>query len=297
VAGLAALAIVGCSADSRSGREAPPRAQTSSDEPPRQSAANAYIGSVAVDPADGTLLLGTGLGLYRYEPRSGAVSRVVGVMKVGQALGTLSSNMVVRFARSGQLLASGHPEHGTLPENLGLIQSTDEGRTWRPIALFGDADFHVLQVAGDRLVAVGAEEDRIRISTDGGRSFASRAAPGVPVDVVFDPGEPARMVASTEQGLFTSPDEGHGWRPVDPTGAASQLTWVASTRLFRADPDGVVRLSRDGGRSWQGRGSAGGDVHELVGDAGGILYASVPGGEVKVSDDQGVTWRRLVRLR
>jgi hypothetical protein len=274
----------------------PPPAPPPAAEPTRRPAANAYIGSLAVDPADGALYLGTGLGLFRFEPRVG-VRPVVGTLTVGQPTGTLSSNLVVRFAGPGKLLGSGHPEHGTLPENLGLIRSLDGGRTWRPIALFGDADFHVLQVAGDRVVAVGAGEDTIRVSTDGGGSFDSRAAPGVAVDVVFDPAQPARMVASTEQGLFTSPNEGRGWRATDPSGAGSQLAWVASRALFRADPDGRVRLSRDGGRSWQERGSAGAPVHELVGDARGALYASVPGGDVKVSDDQGGTWRHLLRLR
>ena len=46
--------------------------------------------------------------------------------------GTVSGNLVVRFAGPGDLLASGHPQAGDLPENLGLIRSRDHGDTWRP---------------------------------------------------------------------------------------------------------------------------------------------------------------------
>ena len=38
-------------------------------------------------------------------------------------------------------------------------------------------------------------------------------------------------------------------------------------------------------------------INELAVDAGGTLYASVAGGEVKHSTDGGKTWSRLVEAR
>ena len=38
-------------------------------------------------------------------------------------------------------------------------------------------------------------------------------------------------------------------------------------------------------------------INELAVDAGGTLYASVAGGEVKQSTDGGKTWTQLVKLK
>lgn len=101
------------------------------------------------------------------------------------------------------------------------------------------------------------------MSTDGGRSFERRAAPELPLDVVFDPRDPQRMLVATAQGLFSSSDGGGSWRPRDPV-ASEQLAWAAPDAAYRADP--------------------------------GTLYASIPGGEIHRSTDGGATWKRLLRL-
>jgi hypothetical protein len=41
-------------------------------------------------------------------------------------------------------LSSGHPDgRDRLPSFLGLIRSDDGGRSWRPVSLLGERDFHV----------------------------------------------------------------------------------------------------------------------------------------------------------
>jgi photosystem II stability/assembly factor-like uncharacterized protein len=173
--------------------------------------------------------------------------------------------------------------------------SDDLGVTWAPVALLGSADFHILQAAGSRVVAVNADAREIQVSADGGRTFAKKTPPGVPVDVAFDPQDPRQMVVATKQGTFTSQDEGGSWRQRDPT-PTEQLAWGADA-LYRADPGGRIKVSRDGGVSWDEAGEVGGPtVNELAVDAAGVLYASVPGGEVKRSTDGGATWARLVVL-
>ena len=163
---------------------------------------------------------------------------------------------------------------------------------WR----LGEADFHVLQAAGDRVVAVGAEEADVRISKDGGKTFEPTTPPDAPLDVAFDAEDPARMVVTTEQGLFSSSDEGRSWRPRDAI-ASEQLAWAAPDTLYRADPGGMVKVSADGGATWKDRGSVGLSVNELAVDSGGALYASVPGGEVKLSTDGGASWKPLLKLK
>jgi len=275
---------------------ATPGEQTSA--PPAQgSAANAFIGSIAVDPSDGTVMLGTGLGLFRVDKGAKEAERVTGEMQTGDGSGQISSNLVVRYAAPKDLLGSGHPDGGSLPENLGLMRSPDHGASWAPVSQLGKADFHILQAAQDRVVAVNADAKEIQISTDGGKTFASKTPPDTPVDVAFDAGDPKRMVVATKQGVFTSANEGGSWRARDPT-QTQQLAWGAPDALYRADPGGSIKRSTDGGESWDEVGNVGAPaVNELAIDADGALYASVPGGEVKRSTDGGATWVRLVKLK
>jgi photosystem II stability/assembly factor-like uncharacterized protein len=263
---------------------------------PEGSAANAFIGSLAVDPGDGTLMIGTGLGLFRLERGAKQAHRVTGELSTPDGDGTLSSNLVVRYAKAGDLLASGHPEGGgALPENLGLIRSADAGDTWNVISELGESDFHILQAAGDHVVAVRAEQTDVLVSRDGGGSFETRTPPAMPLDVAFDPKDPARMVVATEQGTFSSADGGDSWRPRDPI-PSEQLAWGAQG-LYRSDPGGLVKLSTDGGATWKDRGNVGLTVNELAVDDDGALFAAIPGGEVKKSTDAGAKWETLLRLK
>jgi photosystem II stability/assembly factor-like uncharacterized protein len=297
---LVLIALAGCGGD----EPAPTAEQTPTPNPTIEaepsepgSAANAFIGSLAVDPADGTLVIGTGLGLFRAEKGQSKAVRVTGELTTPDGSGPISSNLVVRFAEPGELLGSGHPEgSGTpLPENLGLIRSTDAGDTWEPVSALGEADFHLIQARGDHVVAVGAEEADVQVSTDGGRSFEPRTPPELPLDVAFDRQEPDRMLVATAQGTFSSGDGGRSWRPRDPI-PSEQLAWAAPDAVYRADPGGLIKVSADGGATWKDRGNVGPTVNELAVDDDGTLYASVPGGEVHRSTDGGATWKRLLRL-
>jgi hypothetical protein len=298
---LAVLSLAGCGGGDEGAQAPPPPAdpaEPASSPAPPTSGANAFIGSIAVDPKDGTVMLGTGLGLFRIPPGAKEAERVTGELEAPDGSGPVSSNLVVRYAGPGELIASGHPEGGGgLPENLGLIRSRDAGDTWEPVLELGQSDYHILQAAGSRVVGVKAEETDIQVSPDitsGG--FQPRTPPDLPTDVAFDPQDPNRMVVATKQGTFTSGNEGESWRPRDPT-ATEQLAWGEPDALYRADPGGVVKRSGDGGASWEDAGNVGLPVNELVVDADGTLYASVAGGEVKRSTDGGRTWSRLVKLK
>jgi hypothetical protein len=297
------LLVAGCGDDDDETTAAPPSTPTPNpttapEEPTPQadpgSAANAFIGSLAVDPRDGTLMIGTGLGLFRLDPKAKKAEPVTGELSTPDGAGPVSSNLVLRYAKPGELLASGHPEGaGALPENLGLIRSGDAGGTWEPVSQLGESDFHILQAYGPHVIAVRAEETDVNVSSDGGRTFEARTPPDTPLDVAFDPNDPKRMVVATAQGTFSSSDGGGSWRPRDPI-PTDQLAW--GDALFRADPGGAVKQSDDGGATWEERGNVGMTVNELAIDEDGALYASVPGGEVKRSTDGGATWTRLLRL-
>jgi hypothetical protein len=301
---LAALLVAasGCGGDD----DATDTAQTPTPNPtseapaqtpaPQGSGANAFIGSIAVDPKDGTVILGTGLGLFRLEKGASKAERVTGQLQGPDGSGEVSSNLVVRYAGPGDLVASGHPEgSGGLPENLGIIRSSDAGDTWQPVIELGVSDYHILQATGKRVVGVKADEGDILVAPDVTAGFQKRTPPDVPLDVAYDPGDPRRMIVATKQGTFTSNNEGESWRARDPL-PTEQLAWFKPDVLYRADTGGVIKVSADGGESWDEVGSVGMPVNELAVDSDGALYASVAGGEVKQSTDGGKTWSRLVVL-
>ena len=49
----------------------------------------------------------------------------------------------------GTVFVSGHPQGGGLPNPMGLLVSRDGGRSWRPLALRGRADFHAMTIRAD----------------------------------------------------------------------------------------------------------------------------------------------------
>ena len=235
--------------------------------------------------------MSTNTGLFRV--RDGAApERVAGRLTTPDGAGTISEQLVVAFDGPDTLLASGHPaaEETALPPALGLIRSDDAGRTWTPVSELGTADFHAIRRSGDRLVGALYGESLLLASRDDGRTWEDRAAPRVLVDLVLDPADPRRWVATAPDGVWLSRDEGGTWRPVDPT-PNSYLAWPAPDALYRLDPGGPLMVSRDGGGRWEERGSTGGEPRALTAPGPDVLYAALLDGTVKRSRDGGRTWQ------
>ena len=148
--------------------------------------------SIAIDPADGTLLAGGGPAFYRLKPGSEAPEAAAGNIKTEKGSGTLTKDVVARFTPDGTIIASGHSGEAALPAVLGLVKSTDEGETWEPISGLGEADYHEIEIDGDRILALRYEDPgMIQISTDGGKTWDTREAPSVaaPIDIAVNPGD------------------------------------------------------------------------------------------------------------
>jgi photosystem II stability/assembly factor-like uncharacterized protein len=242
-----------------------------------------HIHGLGVNPADGSLWIATHSGLFRAAAGRSAATRV------GQSR---QDTMGFTVVGADRFLGSGHPDpRSDLPPLLGLIRSDDAGRTWEPVSLLGQADFHVLRAAGDRIYGLDATEGRLLVGSDGGRSWSERAQPAPVIDIAVSPADPDSVVVSTEAGLFSSRDAGRTWRPL--TRQTTGLIAWTPAGLTVVDGSGTAHASTDGGRRFEAVGEVGGQPAALAAD-GTDLYVALHTNEVRMSSDSGRTWRPRV---
>ncbi|MFD7552831.1 F510_1955 family glycosylhydrolase [Streptomyces sp. NPDC059816] len=239
-----------------------------------------HIHGVAVGPEDGKLYVATHDGIYT--PDAEGHPELVGDRKddfMGFALG-----------KFGAFLASGHPAPGRdAPSNLGLIESTDTGRTWKDKSLSGKVDFHALEYAHETVYGYDSTNGLLRVSADG-VTWDDRASLTA-LDIAVSPRDPDTVLATAEQGLLRSTDGGRTFASVTgPTPAF--VSWATQDALFAVDPTGALSVSRDGGAGWSERGTVPGGAPQALTALDGqrLVVASQDG--VYESRDGGKTFDR-----
>jgi photosystem II stability/assembly factor-like uncharacterized protein len=239
-----------------------------------------HVHALGVNPADRSLFIATHTGLFRLEPDAERAERVSD---------RYQDTMGFTVAGPDHFLGSGHPDlRDDLPPLLGLIESRDAGKTWTPISLLGEVDFHALRVRSRQVVGYDATSGRVMISKDGGRRWQARRAPEPLVDLVVDPASADVLLATGESRLFFSSDGGGTWTQREQ--GTGLLAWPRRDRLYLLDGGGRVWLSPDGGRRWQGRGRIGSRPAALLAVSDQTLYAATHDGEIKHSSDGGANW-------
>ena len=270
LAALAAtLAVVlgGCGSQTEGGGGA-------TDVPPE------HVHGLGLNPADGSLYIATHTGLFRMERGSDRSERVGG---------SLQDTMGFAVAGPDRFLGSGHPDlRDDLPPLLGLIRSDDAGETWEPVSLAGDADFHALRVRGTRVVGYDAANVRLMLSDDSGATWRSVRPPAELGDLVVDPGDSRRLVATSAAGLLRSDDAGRRWSQLPGSGAV--LAWPVSDALYGLTAAGRVEVSRDGGTTWTAAGDVGGEPAAATATGRDALIVALHDGRIRSSDDGGASW-------
>lgn len=121
------------------------------------------INALAIDPGDGSVYAGARFGLFRIT-ETGDATRVANRHQEMHALAVLEP---------GHLLASGHldPREDS-PSKLGLIESTDGGRTWERRGIVDGLPQAIVASTDSRLFV--ATDTGVYASDDKGRMFTLR---------------------------------------------------------------------------------------------------------------------------
>jgi hypothetical protein len=244
-----------------------------------------HVHGLGINPADGSLFIATHTGLFRVGKDSRKAVRIEDRYQDTMGFSIVGPN---RF------LGSGHPDarERTLPPLLGLIESSDAGKTWTPISLLGEADFHVLRAAGTRVYGYDASNDRLLASANDGRKWKELDKPGQVVDLAPSPSDPQRLVTTAvgglDQGMYASQNGGASWKLLNE--AVGLIAWPAAKQLYLVDGQGKVLASSNGGLTLTKRGEVGGQPAAFLAVGTDELYVALHDGTIKRSTDSGATW-------
>jgi len=240
-----------------------------------------HVHGLGIDPADGTVYAAGHFGVFRID-ENGTATRIADRWQ---------DTMAFTVTGPGTFLASGHPDlREDLPPHLGLIESTDAGETWKSLSLQGEADFHALEVVGDRVYGYDATSGRLMTTTD--RESWTTIADGQFVDIAVVPSRTDRVVVTTPSGAVRELRLNGSTRSL---GTAPGLVWIDS------DPDGrLVGITAEGDLftaagpdgKWQRAGRVPGTPAALE-VAETAWYAATDEG-IFTSTDGGASWAVLV---
>lgn len=159
------------------------------------------------------------------------------------------------------IYSSGHAPAGSKPHHpLGLVRSTDGGRTWQSLALAGEADFRLLAAGygANAIYVLNAQPNSampapgLYVTLDEGKSWRRAAARGLAGEIhglAAHPREAGTIAAGTGAGLFLSRDGGERFRRLDRREPATAVAFDFDgkrLRYARALSNEVVETTLDG---------------------------------------------------
>lgn len=193
-----------------------------------------HVHGVSRDPGSGKVNLATHTGLFVLQPDASWE-------RVGPEVDLMG------FAISaGTFYASGHPGAGVdLPVPVGLIKSTDAGRTWTSLSRGGESDFHALTASSTGVMGF---DGALRMTPDG-KTWAQGTLPGEPSALAAAP-DGSQVLATTNQGVLSSTDEGRTWVPVASAPPLFLASWADPKTVVGVTTEGGIAVSEDAGSSW-----------------------------------------------
>ncbi|MFX3623331.1 MAG: F510_1955 family glycosylhydrolase [Ectobacillus sp.] len=153
--------------------------------------------------------------------------------------------------------ASGHPEEGSSLKNpLGLVKSTDGGKTLKQLAFYGESDFHYLAVGyNSHSMYLFNEQGNSKLkkgfyySADEGKSWKQSKLTGLSAAAsmfAVHPDKASVIAMSTKEGIFLSTDYGNTFKLFSDKIETSAITIGAEDLIYSYTKDkkqGLIKQS------------------------------------------------------
>jgi len=194
-----------------------------------------HVHGISRDPGSGKVNLATHTGLFVMQPDAS-----------WQRVGPEVDLMGFAVSGPGTFYASGHPAVGVdMPQPVGLIKSTDAGATWTVLSRGGESDFHALTASSKGVMGF----DTVLRATPDGKTWSQGGLTAQPRSLAAAP-DGSQVLATTEQGLLSSPDGGATWAKVPQAPLLLLTAWADSKTVVGVTPEGGLALSTDAARTW-----------------------------------------------
>lgn len=237
-----------------------------------------HIHGLGINPANESLYVASHYGLFAVE--SG---------QAPQRVGDLAQDFM-GFTVTGpdEFLASGHPDPADRqqPPHLGLIKSSDAGRSWESLSLHGSADFHALEYRHGRVYGHDSQSGTVMVSLD--QQSWQRRAEVFASDLAVSPADADEILATTRQGLLRSNDGARTFATVNGAPALVLVSWPERGPLLGVDLEGSLYTSTDNGQTWQPRHTLNAKPQALLAAGDGQVYIATDSA-IYTSTDDGAT--------
>ena len=195
-----------------------------------------HIHGISRDPGSGKVNLATHEGLFVMQPDAS-----------WQQVGPTVDLMSFAITGPGSFYASGHPAEGVdMPAPVGLIKSTDAGRSWTVLSRGGESDFHALTASS---AAVMGFDGALRVTADG-KSWTQGGLTAEPRSLASSP-DGSQVLATTNQGVQSSTDGGRTWVPLAASPPLFLAAWADAKTVVGVTTEGNLAISDDAGRTWR----------------------------------------------
>jgi len=224
------------------------------------------------------VILGTHEGLFRYVDQ-----------KTVQLMGPEIFDIMGLAVFGKKLYASGHTGPGSkLPEPVGLLLSTDSGKSWKKLGLQGEVDFHLLESAGADMYGVDSGSGNLMYSNNAGKKWTSRGK-NVVSDIAINPLKGGAALALRDGKLMATQNSFTTMRNVNSTPAFTSLDWITGSLLATGGKS--LYRSTDSGMSWKKLSDFPEDASTVTQSA--KIIAVVAGNSIYKSTDGGKTFKKM----
>jgi photosystem II stability/assembly factor-like uncharacterized protein len=222
-----------------------------------------------------TILLGTHEGLFILKNNKTVVR-----------VGNENFDVMGLSIDGNRFYASGHPgPDSKLLNPVGLLNSTNGGKSWQKISLEGKVDFHLLESQGPELYGADSQSGDLLYSHNYGKDWSSLGKNAFS-DIAISPLQKSSALALREGKLISTKKSFLSKNIIAPELSFSQIEWTKKSLL--AASERKLLYSLDQGKTWKVRFSFDRNITGLAQSP--QLIVAITGSKLWKSTDQGKTF-------